>query len=171
MIVGQSSLLEMLSSLIERKALSRFIILVGPTGSGKKTIAVELSKSLCYYPTLVTDLSKSNIVDIINQSYLTLDTQVYIIADTDSMSLRSKNSLLKVFEEPPNNAYFILTCENIDNVLPTIRSRGSVYFMLPYSRDELSLFVSRDLSEEDKNIILDIANTPGDVIELNSINI
>lgn len=170
-MVGQDNLLERLESLIDKNVLPRFLILVGPSGSGKKTLALEVSKSLCYYPTLVIDLSKSNIVEIINQSYTTLDTQVYIIADADDMSLRSKNSLLKVFEEPPNNAYFILTCENIDNVLPTIRSRGSIYYMLPYSRGQLEAFVSKDVSEENKDIILNIADTPGDVIKLNKINI
>lgn len=170
-IIGQNDLIQRLFLLLDKGVLSRFIILVGPSGSGKKTLASELSKGLCYYPTLVTDLSKSNIVEIINQSYTTLDTQVYIIADTDEMSLRSKNSLLKVFEEPPNNAYFILTCKNIENVLPTIRSRGAVYYMLPYSRSELSLFLPQELSDKDKDIILDIADTPGDVIRLSKINI
>ena len=170
-MVGQNNLLKRLFSLIDEKALSRFIILVGPSGSGKKTLAVELSKGLCYYPTLVTDLSKSNIVEIINQSYITLDTQVYILADTDDMSLRSKNSLLKVFEEPPNNAYFILTCKNIDNVLPTIRSRGVVYTMEPYSKKQLQSFLSNDLSKESSDIILGLADTPGDVIVLNKLNI
>lgn len=170
-MVGQDNLLERLKYLIDKNVLPRFLILVGLPGSGKKTLALEVSKSLCYYPTLVIDLGKSNIVEIINQSYTTLDTQVYIIADADDMSLRSKNSLLKVFEEPPNNAYFILTCENLENVLPTIRSRGSVYYMEPYNKEQLKQFIPNDMSEEAKEIVLSVSETPGDILQVVSSNI
>ena len=49
----------------------------------------------------------------------------------------AKNALLKVVEEPPNNAYFIMTVQNIDNMLGTIKSRGTVIKMEPYTIQDL----------------------------------
>ena len=59
------------------------------------------------------------------------------------MKNEAKNALLKVVEEPSNRAYFIMTVQNIDNMLGTIRSRGTVIKMEPYTREEL-LSVTND---------------------------
>ena len=40
-MVGQDNLLESLKSLIDKNVLPRFLILVGSSGSGKKTLALE----------------------------------------------------------------------------------------------------------------------------------
>ena len=52
-----------------------------------------------------------------------LDVKVYIIRNADSMTPQAQNALLKLFEEPPKNVYFILTCVSVSGLLPTVRSR------------------------------------------------
>lgn len=42
----------------------------------------------------------------------------------DSISLNAQSALLKTLEEPPENTYFILTAENLGDVLPTVLSRS-----------------------------------------------
>lgn len=49
--------------------------------------------------------------------------QVVIIHDAHTMQLAAANSLLKILEEPPQGAYFILTAPVGDSLLPTILSR------------------------------------------------
>ena len=51
------------------------------------------------------------------------DKKVFIINNFDQSMESAQNKLLKTFEEPSKNAYFILTCTNLNLVLPTIRSR------------------------------------------------
>ena len=51
------------------------------------------------------------------------DKKIFIIRNIDEANDASQNKLLKVLEEPPKNVYFLLTCVNIEKVLPTIRSR------------------------------------------------
>lgn len=49
--------------------------------------------------------------------------KVYIIRDADRMNIQAQNALLKLLEEPPASARFILCAANPENLLPTVRSR------------------------------------------------
>ncbi|PID65721.1 MAG: hypothetical protein CR975_06050 [Gammaproteobacteria bacterium] len=49
--------------------------------------------------------------------------KVAYISGMDLLSIAAQNALLKTLEEPPQNAFFILSVENISRVLPTIISR------------------------------------------------
>lgn len=53
------------------------------------------------------------------------DKKVFIIENIDVSTNAAQNKLLKTLEEPTKNVYLILTCANIEMVLPTIRSRCS----------------------------------------------
>jgi DNA polymerase III delta' subunit len=49
--------------------------------------------------------------------------KIYIVADADKMNPQAQNALLKLLEEPPSSACFILAAENAAALLPTVRSR------------------------------------------------
>ncbi|MDR3552481.1 MAG: DNA polymerase III subunit [Clostridia bacterium] len=49
--------------------------------------------------------------------------KVYILTDIQNMTEQAQNALLKVLEEPPEYAVFILTCDSGARVLDTVRSR------------------------------------------------
>lgn len=49
--------------------------------------------------------------------------KVYIIQDADTMNVQAQNALLKLLEEPPESASFILCASNPRQLLPTVRSR------------------------------------------------
>ena len=49
--------------------------------------------------------------------------KVYIFREADRMNLPAQNALLKVLEEPPGHAAFILCTAAADALLPTVRSR------------------------------------------------
>ncbi|NLO49324.1 MAG: DNA polymerase III subunit [Clostridiales bacterium] len=51
------------------------------------------------------------------------DKKVFIIEDADDMNSRAQNAFLKLLEEPPSYARFILIGTNPGNFLPTLRSR------------------------------------------------
>ena len=116
---------------------------------------------------IIEDLSVDNIRNIINMSY-TVNTQiVYIIPNADKMSNAAKNALLKVTEEPPNKAYFIMTLEDINNTSPTIKSRATVYNMELFKPEELADYYCRkyigDRAVLDNSEVLQIAETPYEI--------
>lgn len=51
------------------------------------------------------------------------ERKVYIIQDADCMNIPAQNAALKLLEEPPASALFILCAENPEKLLPTVRSR------------------------------------------------
>ena len=168
-MIGQKVLLERIGGQIERKKFPRFSILIGEKGSGKKTMAKDIAQMLGAMPVLV-GIKAEDIREIIDVSYKVTDTVVYIIADWDNMSGASANALLKVTEEPPQNAYFILTCENEENLLSTIRSRGVTYMLEPYTYEDKCDYIDyqgskhqRYFFEKDEEFVLEVSSNIGEV--------
>gem|GEM_PF-2604669 len=55
------------------------------------------------------------------------DRRVFVIENAGGLSEASQNALLKVMEEPPEYARFILLTARAEALLPTVRSRCAVY--------------------------------------------
>ena len=53
--------------------------------------------------------------------------KVYILKSADKMNVQAQNALLKLIEEPPSYARFILECESSSAMLETILSRVSLF--------------------------------------------
>ncbi|MGX8774425.1 MAG: hypothetical protein ACSW8G_05145, partial [Bacillota bacterium] len=51
------------------------------------------------------------------------ERNIMVICDSDTMTAKAQNSLLKTLEEPPGDALIILLSENMENLAPTILSR------------------------------------------------
>jgi len=62
--------------------------------------------------------------------------KIYIIPNIENMSDKAFNSLLKLLEEPPENAMFILTAESKSSVSQTISSRCVSLTVYPLSDEE-----------------------------------
>lgn len=133
------------------------ILLVGAKGSGKKTLISSLFHEYIQVPDVKIDTIRSHVID---KAY-TYQNTLFVIPDADDMSDAAKNALLKVVEESPNGNRFIITLEDANNTLPTIRSRGVIIKMDRYTPDEI-----RDYAKSYDNSIssaVDICDTPGEV--------
>ena len=166
-MIGQQHLQSRIDHLIENGTFPRFSIFVGPQGSGKKTLAHLVYQKFGTGMLSNIGISVDAVRQCIAQSYTVRGSQViYLFADADNMSNAAKNALLKVTEEPPNNAYFIMTLEDENNTLETIRSRGTIFRMDRYTADEIIQYVTSKYAETDKdniNRFKDICETPGEV--------
>ena len=112
------------------RSTPRFIIIVGEQGSGRLTLAKEIMRMLNIKNGLIQDSIVSAGRDTIELAYNCTEPTMYIFRDADDMSLNAKNALLKVVEEPPNNAYFVMTVHNIDNMLkPGLIDQLVIYFI------------------------------------------
>ena len=63
--------------------------------------------------------------------------KVYIICEADNMGASAQNAILKLLEEPPSHAAFILTAENPAGLLSTVRSRCVEVSLLPPSGEDI----------------------------------
>lgn len=169
-MIGQKKLLSTIELLTEKNSFPRFSIIVGNGRCGKKTVSAHIA-TLLSAPLVVLDGKIETIREAINLSYRQGDTTVYLIPDADKISLSAKNALLKITEEPPRKAYFILTLQNQENTLETLRSRGTIFHIDAYSPSELAelalLYIPENkLLDGRKDNIIQICTCPGDIIKV-----
>lgn len=70
--------------------------------------------------------------DIIKNLYQTSQhggCKIVYFSNINSCTLEAKNALLKTLEEPPKNTIFFLHTRNITQVINTIKSRSTIYYI------------------------------------------
>lgn len=145
-MIGQTELRNKIDDLISRNKFPVFSIIAGPKDSGKRTLCNYISKKiqadLFFFDNKIEDIH--NFIDIANNQTRKV---IYVLQDIDSASTNVKNALLKIVEEPVKNSIVILLCTNKDQLLPTIRSRGVLFELVPYSQAELLEWVEKSKTE------------------------
>lgn len=88
------------------------VITVDPAAQNEKTFKIALVREM-----------KDDAYIIPNEAL----RKVYILKSADKMNVQAQNALLKLIEEPPSYARFILECESSSAMLETILSRVSLF--------------------------------------------
>jgi len=169
-MIGQKILKQEIRDLIEHGRFPRFSIIVGERGSEFKYVPryivgifLSVYNEQEFADTVILPDNKvGTIRDYIDLSYKQTVPIIYVIPDADNMSVQAINALLKVTEEPPNSAYFMMFAENESNLLETIRSRAYIFRMNRYTSGELSEYVYERYNLN-PGIEVDVCSTPGEV--------
>lgn len=157
-MIGQKRLLSNIRELQSGDKFPHFAIFVGPKGSGKKKLLSEMFNGVYLENNKVESVRK--MIDMVYH----LENTTFIMPDADTMSLAAKNALLKVVEECPNNNYFIMTLEDKNNTLETIRSRAVIFLMDNYSSAELAEYVQLKYpTEQNIDDLVELCDTPGEI--------
>lgn len=152
-MIGQTKIISRLSEMFKRNEIPQFIVFTGQKGSGKKTLIKTIFPVSIYRP---KDLKVDSIREIILDAQSLKDRRIYLLADCENMTLQAQNALLKLAEEPPTNAFIMITVSDIAQMLPTIKSRATVINLEPYTRDELFKFTTDEL-------LLNLCENPGQI--------
>jgi len=65
--------------------------------------------------------------NILNNLYLSpneADKKIYIIKNSQDLTVEAQNALLKSFEEPPSFVIILMLAESLDSILETVKSRA-----------------------------------------------
>lgn len=164
-MIGQKIISQTFKDLKAANMFPRFSLLIGPVGSGRKTLIKEVLGDIGEYQECSIDVETvRNIVDI---SYRQMIPTLYVFPDADNMSVAAKNALLKVTEEPPNNAFFIMTLINPNNALDTIKSRAITFTMDSYTTKELLDYYHTYFNDNTYDYeVTQYAEIPGDINRL-----
>jgi DNA polymerase-3 subunit delta' len=139
------------------------LILAGPPGSGKSTMAkavaaavlnIPLDKFEDYpYKLSIAPETSSIGIDAVRtlEHFFSLKVpgrsvynRIVIIEQAQSLTIEAQNALLKLLEEPPMGTIIILTVDNEQNLLPTIRSRAPVVPLKRPGRQRIEAFFGQD---------------------------
>lgn len=166
-----------LSSLFDSGRFPHALLLQGPKGCGKRTLAMKIAEALLCdrgevsrRPCGVCDScrkvengghpdvfrvaggegARSFHIDVIRHIREDVNIiphegkrKVYLLENASSMTEQAQNALLKIMEEPPEYACFLLTCESAAQMLPTILSRVTVVSVGEVEREEALAGVRR----------------------------
>ena len=88
--------------------------------------------------------------------------RICIVDAADEMNLNAANALLKILEEPPEQAIFLVLAHAPGRLLPTIRSRCRRLDLKPLDEENLFLALEKynminDLSDNQINLVAQIA--------------
>lgn len=124
MIVGHETVVTALEH-----SLPPVTLLLGPGSVGKTTVAFHLARYHGCFLVPVTALSAANAreVETIAQRVPMAGMTNCFIINLDGATDTAQNILLKLLEEPPPKAKFILTASR--SPLPTVSSRAEVHLM------------------------------------------
>ena len=157
MIIGQ----EKICNLIDNSTLDNFprsLMLVGGKGSGKHLICNYIAEK---FDLVSVDLTDTLDLETIEEIYNRGEPYIYDIR-INEISVKEENTILKFLEEPLKNSFIVLTAETDNGILQTILNRCQIWYLQNYKRDYLKSFLTTG-----NEFILDIAQTPGQVMELN----
>lgn len=118
-----------LKQYLKYRTPSRFTLVFGQSKKGRTEIAYFIAGKHLIGNTaeiIVVDNKVDSVREVIAKCYKQKTQTFYIFLDADGMSIAAKNSLLKVTEEPPQQAYFILCHSDECFSLPTLISRADI---------------------------------------------
>lgn len=88
------------------------------------------------------------LITFANRSQHVSAYKVIVLPRMSELNVNSANALLKILEEPPSNCIFILQADNLNQVLPTIKSRCFKYRLnLPSWQQALELLQLKSNAE------------------------
>lgn len=172
-LAGNTALKEQLSTQEKGRGLNHAYLISGPVGSGKRTLARLLSAAMVctgspekpcgscpgckkafggIHPDVIQvgedgkDISVGQAREARSDAYIRPnegERKVYIFHNAQNMNPSAQNALLKLLEEGPAYAAFLLLTENPGSVLSTIRSRCETLALTPVSPAEAEYELAR----------------------------
>lgn len=172
-ILGNKKITEQLTNSIKIGNISHSYLFLGTQGIGKKIIAKEFAKMiLCTSENKYCGVCKSciefdtdnnpdfsiiepdgNSIKIdqirefqkkVSEKPIISQRKVYIINDSDKMTVEAQNCLLKTLEEPPEFVTIILVGTNENAFLSTIKSRCMILHFEEISEEEILKYLEEN---------------------------
>lgn len=163
-LYGQGAVVSVLNKWIEKGKLPHTILMTGSSGCGKTTCARILRKHLGCKP---QDFIEQNCADfrgiddvrkIRNSIGLAPvgKARMWLLDEFHQMGGPAQQAMLKLLEDTPAHAYFVLCTTEPNKVIDTIHTRSSVLKFKALSVDDTIKLLKFVAQEEDKKFSQDV---------------
>ena len=164
-IKGQERISQKLNEL-DLDTFPHALMLVGEQGSGKHLIVDIISEKFSLEKVFLDEIN----FDVLLELQLSPYPKLCVF---ENLTIKNQNQILKFLEEPSNMIFVVILTDNKSNYLDTILNRCQIWQLEIYSKSILRDFIQVDstLTDQQKDLVIEISRTPGDVISLDSIKL
>lgn len=182
-IIGNEEIKVFLDNLIKTNNVVHSYMFIGPDGIGKVLFAKDFAKMIlcqdsnkaCNHCSSCIKFNSDNHPDFmiinsedgksikinqirflqerISEKPIVSNRKVYIINDSDLMTVEAQNCLLKTLEEPPEFAVIILVLSNENKCLSTIKSRCTKIAFQKLRNSDLTQYANENNLEVNSSLL------------------
>lgn len=182
-IIGNEEIKIFLDNLIKTNNVVHSYMFIGPDGIGKVLFAKEFAKMIlcqdsnkaCNHCSSCIKFNSDNHPDFmiinsedgksikinqirflqerISEKPIVSNRKVYVINDSDLMTVEAQNCLLKTLEEPPEFAVIILVLSNENKCLSTIKSRCTKIAFQKLRNSDLTQYANENNLEINSSLL------------------
>lgn len=166
-LIGQGEAAKMLEKMVKDRKVPHALLLTGPSGTGKTTVARILKKELnCSARDFVEmDAASDRGIDAIREiqgrmmmSPFGGEARIWLLDEVHMCLGPSQNAMLKMLEDTPSHVYFILATTDPRKLLPTIRTRCTEIKFKSLSESDLNGLIARVVKAEGTKVTQEVAD-------------
>lgn len=146
-VYGQPEVVKAIEGALKAKARQHTFLFIGPSGTGKTTLARIMAAEFGCEPNNVTEIAAAVTTGVDDIRALLSGIQyaafgekggkAYIIDECQRLSGNAWDALLKATEEPPPHVFFFFCTTNPAKIPKAILTRGPNYALQSVSRDNI----------------------------------
>lgn len=156
-MIGQADAVRILTDMIRRKAVPHFLLFGGPSGVGKTTAARAIAQAIGCAPSGFNEINAASrngvdmvreLVQIAPMSPMEGRAKIYCLDESHQITTPAQQAALKLLEDTPQHAYFIMCTTEPDKLIPTIRTRATRINFNPIGLDDLLALIAKVVDAE-----------------------